>query len=473
MVQRIFFCLLVHCIVTGLFAVKLHAEGPSVTVKGASVNLDFKPAIDRFTFPLSQDDLRRLAMEITNVYHENGYTTSYAEKVIVKKNGDVEIQVRESRIAEVSVLGIKGESAKKISKILSPEGDEPYNSIAIKNRAEYAAKILKLSSIKINVVNIDNSADVMLKVEARASEFGSARLKMQYEPIYGLSPFLAYDQKWDDVAISLSGSLSVKDSEYRKKYTGAMITYSNEERLLFYTKYEWSASLETWKEAQQDFRTLSNRPSLGMKYMLNRNIFFELSSILDLIVLENYRNTQNSFHDVSFSLSGHYTDAPDVIVPGDDTGLSMKFSVTRSDLEKKYFIDAGFSFHALYSPLAWMNIRPSLAGNYTGADERYYRWYVYDESFPVKSDDYAATHARISGNLYFEFEAYPEMLYLGPIGYQSFFYNETAFELQSVSAIGICTRIIAGRFTIHALCLVPADKMNSNPVFLFSANGLF
>ncbi len=465
--------LLLPCIIATLFVADSFAENPAITVKGATAKLDFKSVIARFTLPLSHDDLRRLAMEITNIYHEYGYTTSFAEKVIVKKNGDVEILVRESRIVDVSVLGIPEESAKKVIAILSPTRDELYNTITIKDRAEQAAKRLKLSTVKIDVQNADNSADVILKVTARESRFGATRMKMYYEPIYGLTPLLAYDQTIGKISFSFSGSLSVRNSEYRKKCAAAMITYFSGKPLSFYAQYDWTTSIETWKEKLNDFHAVSNRPGLGMQYAIHRNIICALSSVFNFFVLDNYRDSQNSYHDVSLSLSGHYTNAPDIIVPGDDTKARIEFSITRSDLEKKHFITTGLFFHTLFSPTAWLNIRPSLAGDFTSADERYYRWYIYDETFPVKSDDYAATHARISGRLYFEFETYPEMLYLGPIGYHTFFYNETSFEMQSSSAIGIATKILLGRFYIHAMCIFPVEKVFAHPVVLFSASGVF
>ncbi len=473
MSRYFFFHLLLQCILSSTCVIELYAAASVITIKGATANLEFKSIIDRYTSPLTQDDLRRLAIEITNLYHENGYTTSYAEKVFVKKNGDIEILVRESKITSVTVLGVNDDYKQKIIKLLNPRQDELYNAITIKERVEYAVKILKLSSIKINVINFENSADVMLEVEAFKSLIGSTQMKMQYEPIYGLSPLLCYNQQLDELTVSLSGSASIKNSEYRKKYLSSMISYSTGEVLSLYSKYEWKTSLETWKEEQNEFRTISNRPSLGMKFVMNRNMSLEASSIIDIIELENYRNSKKAFQDISLSLSGYYTDAPDIIVPGDDTEIRMTFSITKSNFIKENFISVGFIACTAYIPTTWLRIRPSLAGNYTSADERYYRWYVYDESFPVKIDDYASTRARTSAKLYFEFEIYPEMLYLGPIGYQTFFYDETSLDVQFQSAIGLHTRIVLGKFYINAMCLSTIENMYSKPVFLFSASGVF
>lgn len=470
-------CRLVRpCILTILISVipviELYADGAVITVKGATANLDFKSVIDRFTLPLSQDDHRRLAMEITNVYHENGYTTSYAEKVIVKKNGDIEILVSESRITDVLVFGVNDDYKQKIKKLLTPQHDELYNNITIKERAEYAVKSLQLSFMKINVMNADGTADVKLKIETSRSPFGSVKMKLQYEPVYGLSPFIDYDQNFGEVSISLTGSLGIKESAYRKKFTSAMISNSFGNSFSLYMKYEWSNTIETWAEEVKDFNVMSNRSSFGMKYSLNRNILFDVSSVLDFIALENYQASATSSRDVLVCISGQYTDAPDIIVPGDDTKIGMSVSITKSDLEEGNFINARFFSYTVFTPIAWVHIRPSLSGTYSTANQRYYRDYVYDESFPAIIS-YVSTHARIFGNLSFEFEVYPEMIHLGPIGYQMFYYNETSLEIQSSTAIGICTRITLGRFNINAICLSPFEQTFSKPVCLFSANGVF
>lgn len=451
----------------------VHAAIPLITVRGATANIDFKSVIDRISSSPSQEDLRRLATEITNLYHENGYTTSYAEKVLVKKNGDIEILVRESKIVEISVFGVDDERARKIGKILLPQGHELYNRITIKERADYAAQSLKLSSIKIEVLNIENSADVALKIEANVSKIGSTRIAMKYEPIYGFSPMFSYNQKCDSAAISIAGMFGIRDDAWRKKYTEAMISRPVGDVFGLYTKYEWSSSLETWDELNKDFSSLSHRPSLGMRYAITRNILFDISSILDFFTLENYLDSQSSFHDVALRFMGRYSDAEDIMVPGEETNLQMALLITRSGLEKKNIFSANFFFDTHYTPVAWMNIRPALAGNYTTADERYYRLYVYDETFPVRNNDFSATHAKISGHLYFEYEAYPEMLNFGPIIYQTWYYNEISFDTQSETALGICSRIIIGRFYINALCVWPTDSLRENPVFLFSANGVF
>ncbi len=472
MAYRLLYHLLLHCIITGAWVISVYAAGSAITVKAATVNLDFQSVIERYSVPLSQDDLRRLAMEITNLYHENGYTTSYAEKVIVKKNGDIEILVRESRIAAVTVLGVNNDYKQKIIKLLKPRQDELYNTITIKERAEYAVKSLQLSSMKINLTNIDGTADVNLKIDARSSSFGSAKMKLQYEPIYGLSPFIGYDQKFDEITITLSGNLGIKDSAYRKKFAQAMVSNSTADALSLYMTFEWSKTIETWSEELKDFTTMSRRPSFGIKYSLNRNILFDVATAMDYIVLENYQDSAKSFHDVSFCISGHYTDAPDIIVPGNDTKIGVFFSFTKSNLEEGKFINTRFFSHTVYTPISWIHIRPSLSGNYTAAEQRFYRGYAYDESFPVKNS-YASTHARIMGNVYFEFEVYPEMIHLGPTWHQMFYYNETSYKVESSTAFGIRTSIVLGRFYINAICLSTIENMYSKPVFLFSASGVF
>jgi hypothetical protein len=98
---------------------------------------------------------------------------------------------------------------------------------------------------------------------------------------------------------------------------------------------------------------------------------------------------------------------------------------------------------------------------------------VYDEAFPVKAEDFSATHARISTAIFFECELYPEILRVGTAISGSLHYDEAESAVLAETAGGVSTRIFLGRFTINATCFWATELFPNKPVFLFSANGVF
>lgn len=442
-------------------------------ISGATVFLDFDSVFARYTSPLSHDDLRKLAIDITDLYKQHGYTTSYVDKIIVHKNSTIEIIVRESKIKSIFVTGISEKKALQLKKIIVPTNNEIYNSIIIKERSEFAVKTLNLSNIKIKVYNAPDSPDVILNIKAQDSLIGRTTLQIKWEPIYEFSPSIIAHHGFFDFEIEIHGGVGIRDAILCKKFATSSLFYSLDKNIKFFATYGIYVTNEIWQETNKEYSVISHRGDTGIKYNFNNKNelrFFASSSRFNL---ENYNLSSSMHYDAFINLLWQYRTTPLYIISLDATELLFLVSFGKNELENRLVVSSNVEGYTCIHLSPFFALRPSVKGTYTSSNERYYFSYLYDEYFPIKQKDFTAICGKIIGSMYFDFEIYPEILKCGPVMFFSAFQKTHTADLLSEWGGGINVRFVFNRFFINASFVFPIDKTCENPVLLFSTTGTF
>jgi len=448
------------------------ARGASVVFTGNTVDIGLGELAKGVSAASSKTDLESLATAVTDRYHDLGYTTTFVEKVTVGKGGVVEVTVRESKIAGITVRGVSGGTASRISSMLRPVEGELYNAHVLRRRSIEARRRLDISSINISVENLDGTGDVSLVVTARDSIMGKVHGEVSYEPIYGLSPILAYSHRMERLTLYMLGNAGIRQGEFRKKEGFLRLSSGITESWHIFVDYGWTGKTDVWESAEVEYRERTHRPSAGMGIQIG-GFKFEISCVRSCIDLQNYPAAEGGYSELSAKALAEYRDTGVLVQRRDGKRFSITTSTGKSTLEDGYFMTGEGMAVVTWSPALWLTFRSRLLGQYTTAGERYYRFYVYDRFLPGFMDDYSSTRTRGVMGIETEFELYPDTLYFGPLVNAGRFRSETDPSWSNATGAGASVSARVGNFGFQAVYAWDITGDVNDGSFLVTADGTF
>lgn len=440
-----------------------------VVLNGNTVDIGLEEITGGVRVSKSQVDLESLAVAITDRYHQRGYTTSHVEKMTIRKDGILEIAIRESKIAGVAVSGISGAAAARLRELIAPVQGEVYNRDIVRERAMTARRLLHLSRIKISAVNHEGSADVLLRVETGESVSGRIGGGMYYEPIYGMAPAIIYEQEIDSFGFSFRGEAGYREGDFRKLEAGTRIyTLLNRTWSLF-ADYEFQQRRETWQLEQQEYNDISHIPSAGVRAKLD-GFVADMALGKSYISLEGYGEHPSEQSDTHLNFFASYFDGMRRINIDEGTGIALSLTAGYGSIIGKSYLRGEWKAHTTWSPLIWLKVRPRVLAGHTTANERYYWWYVFDKNLAGFSDDFTATKTRFVTGADLELEAYPETLYLGPFVNSGRFLDESD-AWRTKTGGGAAARVHLGGFSFIVRYAWDLSGSVLNGGVIFSAEG--
>ncbi len=459
-------------LITLYFQGTASADGDSVIFTGNTIDIGLRELAKGITAASSKRDLESLAAAVTDRYHKLGYTTTMVEKIHVRKDGIVEIAIRESKIAEITVRGVSDGIAKSICAILRPSEGELYNVHVLRSRSMEVRRRLDISSIKIRVLNRDGSEDVSLVVTARRPLWGTFRGEMLYEPIYGLSPFIEYRQKMAQCSLTLHGNAGVRQSEFRKKEGVLRFSVETFDRCQIFADFGWTGKTDVWESAHTEYHERTHRPSVGMNVQ-SGGFVFELSFVQSSIHLRDYPSGEDDHSELFVKASAAYRET-DILLPGmDGKSFAISASSGKSSLLEGYFMKGEAMGVTSWSPAVWLTFRSKFIGQYVSAHERYYMFYVFDRFLPGFADDFTSTTARLLLGVESEFEVYPDTVYLAPLVNGGRFRSEAGPSWYNAVGSGISISVRIGTFGFQAVYAWDIQGNMKDGSFLMTANGTF
>jgi len=103
-VLLIFFLMFVfHAIVSGALPDK---DAVLIRIHDTCSVVDLRDILHGNNGRLSENDLKRICAEITDRYHDRGYTAFYIKRAVLNKDGTADLFFVESIVAGITVAGI-------------------------------------------------------------------------------------------------------------------------------------------------------------------------------------------------------------------------------------------------------------------------------------------------------------------------------------------------------------------------------
>jgi len=378
---------------------------------------------------ISSKELESISVDITNAYHKKGYTTSYVEKLIMRKDGILEIHVRESRILGLKVTGIDDSKIKEIKSLLVPEIGTLYNKFDLEGRVRAVKEIFKLKTIRIDILNYKDTGDVFLSVQVEKRGLDRFFGGIGFEPIYGVSPQIGYLYNTKKSAVRLLSSAGYRDGDFRK-LTGELKYWpitARDGRPGIFMGIKSERLIETWESQDKEYKTTSVCPFLGITipFTIYRLILFDAYLLERVTRLFNYDYDEYEYddYDTRITVRLWYSDRFIRIRKRETTDIRVSVSGGRSRLSNEYW-NSTVNLKSSLSPFVWMRLVPMFIMHYTSSDERFSWHYVFDRNLPGFFDDFTASSWKNVAGLYCEFEISPEFFYIGPFANSGYFLDE-------------------------------------------------
>lgn len=436
-----------------------------IVLIGATLDLKLQSRLAGKKGDLDRKDIEAIGVLITDEYHNRGYTTSFVEKYVLKKDGVLEIYVKESKIAGVSISGVSKDEAAEIEHILVPETGEVYNKFFLKGRMKEAREQLNLELIKIYPQNYEDSGDVFLAVEVTKRKTGLFSGQIGIDPIYGVMPELGYFFPMGNSSLNIQARAGIKGGELRKiEGETRYIKYIDKNKvinLLF--GLQGGRSVEIWETHDSKYAVNSVAPYAGLGFIFD---FFSNYIIwTNLYLKESINYIQDYKEEKATSTESDTALIADILISNkyylldkkDATELNIFVSGGKSNLESRGYIITFARFNTSFLPVSWLRFSPRLNIYYTTSKERYYWQYVYDKNLMGFSDDYTASRFKNILGLESEAEILTGSFYMGPLINYGYFLNEDQ-KWNSKTGIGLKGRYVYKDTTVQLIYAWDASR---------------
>lgn len=392
-----------------------------IVLVGSTINIDVRAIPGVAAGNLGDADIRSVGARVTAEYHRLGYTTSYVERLVVRKDGTLDVHVRESRIAGIEVTGIGARDARELESLLFPVKNEIYNKLVIQDRMKRARELYNLDTLRVVPVNYKDSDDVFLSVRAERTSAGRFSGGVVLDPIYGIGPLLGWRMPSKDSDFSVTGTAGYRANEWRKiagdlRYSRRMAPGEGALAL----GMRGGRTIEQWQSRGDEFTVTSCAPSVGIGVITDVTDDFLLwttVSIAEIVnALEDYseRGGRAYNYDTRLTLDVLLSNRYYKMEKNTATEMHLALSGGRSGLEKKGYVIAVFDASTSAPCLSWLRLIPRCASYYTSSKERLYHSYVFDAALMGFSNDYTASKWKNTAGLDVEAGLLPGMLYVGP-----------------------------------------------------------
>jgi len=400
------------------------AEITRIEIIGNNAGVNLDRIVSRAPGSFSERDIRAVGTAVTASYHALGYTTSRVDRLVLRRDGTLQVYIIESHIRDITVSGVSGGKADKIRAFLAGFINQVYNRPMVLERAEALKREFNLNRVLISPRNYRNSPDVLISVEVQESTVGNVYGGIGIEPIYGVVPSLGYYYPFTGTALDMHGEAGYREGRFRKvKGDITFFIFSDDNGCALYFSGGGSRHIETWEYQDHTYTVLSWSSAIGIRAVY-RALIFDISLREIVSGITDYYIEEYDDYDTRITASIVYADNTDLMDRYNTTRISASVSGGKSTMEDSGYSIADLDIRVPFSPAVWFRIIPRAHVRYTTSHKRFFWSYVYDAHLLGFFDDYTASRFKNIAGIDFEFELFPELLYTGPFINSGYFENE-------------------------------------------------
>jgi len=382
--------------------IRIHNTGSAV---------DIKDILDRNSNKLLESDVKKICAEITDRYHDLGYTAFYIKRALLNKDGTADLYFNESVVVDVIVTGMS-QREMDISSSLFTKG-EMFNEYTLKKNVSAAKKKYNLKQLNVTIRRGEGE-QIVLAAHA-VERFNEIETGAFNSPIYGILPEVKYRINYGGILAGISASSSFNQTDRSLTRGSVFFNSDNIPGNCYFTLFadisERKDSFADNDELIYKHRSLTSgtgfcifNGAAGMKLFLKGTI--------DELTDYPKCNGGVSFSGIQLKLnyndSSYKIDYDDIISGEIDYSSGWNFIEERpsSKLILTYLVN-----FPLYSGFFF-----SLNGNffYTSDEERFSHFYVYDQFFPCKDKDFSSASWRNIAGADIAYELMKRTMYMSP-----------------------------------------------------------
>ncbi len=393
----------------------------SIELVGVTVQLDFSSVLSFKDAGLSETDIRFIATSVTDIYHAAGYTAAFVNNFVIKKEGLLEIHVREGRVAGAIIKGNRRAAAAELEKLLLGSPGDIYNEKVLAERVEAAKKRFSLSALSIKPER-SGDGDIILNVmvtERAGTFYGRAWMDM----IYGITPMAGYIIPFEYAAADIQAIAGYRDGKFRRTEGDAkLIIPVGGSGLFYFAEFNTARYIDRWETRDFEYTSVTVTPSLGLTF---RDGYFRGDFYFSqrIIHLHDY-GPSGRFYDSRINMDLRFSSRDFILEPREAKSLDIHFSGGRESLSGKPYIRSLIKGEASLFPVREIRIVPRAGFWFTTSGERFFWSYVYDSSLIGFFNDFTASRWKSTAGLDAEAELSRSFMYMGPFINSGYFLDE-------------------------------------------------
>lgn len=392
---------------------RLEAVDDPVLIRfhGSSSAVEINDLVNIKTDKLTEVDVKRICAEITDRYHERGYTAFYIKRAELNKDGTADLYFQEAVVSEIILTGVSARSG-EISESIYAIG-ELFNEYTLKKNITETKKKFNIKQLNVSISRGDGE-QIVLTVLA-VEKINELETVLFNSPVYGILPELKYRINYGGFLAGVSFSSSFNQRE--RSYSSGSLFFNTESNP-GNSYFTLSADVTDIKDSfSEDNELIYRHQSLTTKggYCYKKGVSwinFVITGTAD--ELEDYPGENGGFSFSGLQLKLNYDNIPYKIDYSEITSGEIDFSAGWN------FIEERMSSKLILNYLCNIPLRYgfffSLNGNsfYTSDNERFSHFYLYDRFFPCRGDDYSIVSWRVVTGADIAYEAMRDTVYILP-----------------------------------------------------------
>jgi hypothetical protein len=392
---------------------RLEAADDPVLIRfhGSSSAVDINDLVNIKTDKLTEVDVKRICAEITDRYHERGYTAFYIKRAELNKDGTADLFFQEAVVSEIVLTGVSARSD-EISASIFTIG-ELFNEYTLKKNITETKNNFNIK--KLNVSISRGKGEHIVLTALAVEKINVLETGIFSSPVYGILPELKYRINYGGFLAGVTFSSSFSQRE--RSYSSGSV-YFNSDSNPGNSYFTISADATDKKESfSEDYELIYMHKSLTTKggYCYNNGaswINFFITGTAD--ELEDYPGEDGGFSFSGLQLKLNYDNSPYKIDYSEITSGEIDFSAGWNFIEER--MSSKLMLNYLCNIPLNYGFFFSLNGNsfYTSDNERFSHFYLYDRLFPCKGDDYSSASWRVVTGADIAYEAMRDTVYILP-----------------------------------------------------------
>ncbi len=438
-----------------------------VEISGRKADVDLSDIIRPEKSLYDEADLKKICVDITDRYHSLGYTAFRIRKAVLKKDGSVSLEFLEPAVEEISVTGA-GSDENVIQGEIYTRG-AVFNELLLAENMKQLKEKLSLRRLSVNLKKLSEDR-ILINVTAvkRIINFG---ISAGSSLIYGAISNISFDitSGYSVISAEFETTAWIKDAYYNKGILSFKHNAGDSFFWLFTADYKNSSDYSDNAGASV-YKSESSSAEIFAGYN-HRAVRTEFG----LSGEYSYSNQLAGF-DKGLIFSGitcdiGYDDKAYRIDPLDNMAGEIKWSVGRNYIEENISSRLETKGKISIPVSASASLVAGIDFRYTSEDDRYFHEYVFDNSFPVRRDDFIASQWRTVSEVGVMFDLYNRVLFLSPaIAGACYDYINRTEDVYSA-----CLKLIMNSPYLSGE-IVYSCEIKENPgsgVLGFSANAVF
>ncbi|GEM_PF-3076039 len=457
---------LIFCSVIILFIKPVYG---TIITTGMKADIDLSDILYPGRKLTDEIEIKKLCIEITDRYHNKGYTAFKIKKSILNEDGSVELLFSDPVVENVFVSGtdtynesIAGEIFKK---------NEPFNEFLLNDNIAVIKKEYSIRKIKVDIKrNSNDNIDIFVSPEKRIL---NGIITASSDTVYGGITFisLSFASGTDRTTVDFESTAGMREASYTKAGINyiSITTWGNLISFLLGIEYEdKKAYIEYPENISYNTRIIQGETGL----LLNKGAaVFSFTAVSSYTDYHHYRDIENNYYFHGISAAVKYNDKDYKLDSLDIMTAEIKSEYLWNPVEKNMEIRVIMNGYLTLPVSEFCSLAALFDLNYTTEDEIIFHQYVFDRTLPVRNKDYSIAKWRYTGRPGLLFDIYNRLIFLSTEYYISAYDNQGENEpIQAASVRGLIKSDI---FSSEIAYAVEIGKALKEGVLTFEVKAMF